>query len=286
MSKNFSNFASKTLFQQKLNMQTLLLTISFIYGACIGSFLNVVILRLPEGKRLNGRSHCPGCGHNLAWWELLPLLSFLALKGKCSSCGKKISSQYFIIELLTAALFMLSLMYLRPASPAIYILLLKYWLSISVLIVVFLVDFRHYLILDGVIFPGMVGAAVLNLVLDIVLRVPFLSVHSNFFGGIVGALAASSPFFLLWYFSRGRFMGFGDVKLALLLGLILGYPQVLVCLFLAVILGGAVSVVLLLATNKTLKSQIPFGTFLSLAAIFCLFYGGSLLHWYLAILGF
>ena len=81
-------------------------------------------------------------------------------------------------------------------------------------------------------------------------------------------------------------MGFGDVKLALLLGLILGYPQVLVCLFLAVILGGAVSVVLLLATDKTLKSQIPFGTFLSLAAIFYLFYGGSLLHWYLAILGF
>lgn len=267
-------------------MAVLFFILIIVFGACVGSFLNVVILRLPAGEKLTGRSHCPACHRQLNWWELFPLFSYLMLRGRCSFCKVKISSRYFAVELVVALLFAASFFYLRPAGLGGYLTLARYWLFVCAMVVVFAVDLENYLILDQVVLPAAVAAAALNLALDFALRRHLLSVDSFFLGGLFAAVLGAAPFFLIWYFSKGRFMGFGDVKLALLLGILLGWPQVYVCLFVAVILGGLVSVYLLLATSKTLKSQLPFGTFLSFSAILCMFYGERLLSWYLSFLGF
>ena len=267
-------------------MNAVFLSMALVFGACVGSFLNVVILRLPKQQALTGRSHCPSCGHQLLWWELFPLVSFLALGGKCSSCKAKISYRYFIIELLTAVLFAACFLYLQTSQTAGYLMLAKYWFLVAVMIVVFAVDLEHYLILDRVIFPSIVIAGVLNLALDFSSHSRVFSVSSGFLGGLLAAVLAALPFFLIWYFSGGKFMGFGDVKLAMLLGMLLGLSGVFVCLFVAVMLGGVVGCFLLFFAGKTLKSRLPFGTFLSFSAVFCLFFGDKLLHWYLSFLGF
>ena len=261
-------------------MELLILVIIFFFGAAIGSFINVVSQRLPENKSLNGRSHCPNCGRQLRWWELIPLLSFIFLRKRCSECQQKIAWQYFLVEIITALLFVWSWVYLKPVSLAEYLLLIKYCLASAVLIIIFLIDLQYYLILDKVIFSLLAVFTAVNLGLDFVSHNVILSFSGFAVSGLLAGLAAAVPFFCLWYFSGGRFMGFGDVKLALLLGAILLWPQIWVCLYLAVLLGGAVSLLLLLATKMNLKSKLPFGTFLSLGAVICLFYGEKFLHWY------
>ncbi len=267
-------------------MGLLSLFFSFIFGAIIGSFLNVVILRLPKEEKLGGRSSCPLCHHILAPWDLIPVVSFLWLGGKCRYCRGRISPRYAIIELLSGVLFAFAWQHVHPDGTASALLLFKYWTALAVLLAVFTIDLEHYLILDKVIFPGGLIVALLNLSLDIVLKQPILSFQGYFFPSVIAAVVAALPFFAIWYFSKGLWMGFGDVKLALFLGIILGWPVVFMGLFIAVTLGGLISLLLLAFTQKTLKSQIPFGTFLSLGAFLALFYGQSLIQWYLSLLGY
>jgi leader peptidase (prepilin peptidase)/N-methyltransferase len=267
-------------------MNLLIIFIIFLFGSCIGSFLNVVILRLPEDQKLTGRSHCPNCLNTLRPLELVPLFSYLFLSGKCRHCGYKISARYFIIEFITGALFALSWWLVQPQNFFGFVLLIKDVFIISALLAVFVIDLEHYIILDSIVFPAAFAALLLNLILNLSARQPILNFHSYFLSAIVGAVAAPLPFFLGWFFSKGRWMGFGDVKLAIFLGAALGWPIVGVGLMAAVFLGGIVSLILLMLTDKTLKSQVPFGTFLALGSVLALFYGQTLLHWYLAILGF
>ncbi len=252
----------------------------FIFGAVIGSFLNVVILRLPEDKSLGGRSHCPNCGHNLKPWELIPLVSFLILRGRCSSCGKKISPRYFVIEAVTGLLFLTGWLVLPPHDVKSLLIFIEWLIVASAGVVVFVVDLEHYLILDNVIFSGLAAVLILSIVLGLVgdnpkwLLTPFL--------GLGGAL----PFFLVWWLSGGRWMGFGDVKLMLLLGAAVGLRLVPLVLLLAIFSGGLVSVFLLLFTKLTLKSRVPFGTFLTVCALVTFLWGDRILGWYLGLLGF
>lgn len=267
-------------------MQTLFLVFSFMFGAAIGSFLNVVILRLPENHKLTGRSHCPHCHRRLPAWELIPLLSFALLGGKCAGCGKQISIRYFTIEMLTAVLFAAAVSYVEPQNLFGLLMLAKFWLLLSGMIVVFVIDLEHYLILDKVIFPLAVVGLAINFGLDISAHQQIFFWSSITVNSILAGLGAMLPFFVIWSVSRGRWMGFGDVKLAFLLGVCLGWPLVGVSIFSGILLGGLISLGLLVFTKKTLKSQLPFGTFLSLGTILALFYGEKILHWYLAILGF
>jgi len=267
-------------------MQSLITFLSFCFGAIIGSFLNVVILRLPEGQSLNGRSHCVKCHHLLGAFDLIPLVSFVFLKGHCRYCGVKISPRYFIVELVCGLLFAAAFYSIRPADFSAAVLLLKYWLVLAALLAVFVIDFEHFLILDCIVFPAAGAALILNFVLDLSLHIKLLSLGSNLVSGLLGAAVLWLLFYAVWFFSSGKWLGFGDVKLAILLGLILGWPLVLVGFMIAVIIGGAVSALLLAFFGKTLKSQIPFGTFLAIGAVLALFYGDKLLNWYLAILGF
>jgi len=261
------------------------LILSFIFGSLIGSFLNVVILRLPKEQKLTGRSHCPVCRHQLSGLELVPLLSFLALKGKCRACSVPISARYFIIELVTGLLFAASWWLVDPSAALEFVLLARNFFVIAVLIVVFVVDLEYYIILDSVTFFALGVVTAFNIALDLSGHMDIFSLSSHFAGGLIGAAAAVVPLACLWYFSKGSWMGFGDVKLSLLLGNILGWKLFGVNFMLAVFLGTIVSVFLLLLTKKTLKSQIPFGTFLALGTVITLYYGNTLLAWYLSSLG-
>lgn len=267
-------------------LQNVLIIFSLFFGSIIGSFLNVVILRLPNEEKLQGRSHCFNCKKTLGYLDLFPIFSYLFLGGRCRYCKTKISVRYITIELLTGLLFALAVYFLKPLVILDYILLLKFLIAISALLVIFVVDLENFIILDSVLIFVAISVSVLNLILDIFTGVGLFNIYSNFFGGLLAAVIAWLPFFMLWYISKGKWMGFGDVKLALVLGIILGFPNIFVGLMLSVLLGGFVSVLLLTFTSKTLQTKLPFGTFLSIGTILALFYGNSILNWYLAFLGF
>jgi len=267
-------------------MENIFIFLAFCFGTIIGSFLNVVVWRLPRGEALTGRSHCPHCGGILGVLDLFPVFSFIFLRGRCRRCKAKISRRYLILEIVTGLLFASAVYFLQPADFVSGFELLKYFLVLSALVVVFMVDLEHFLILDQVVFPVAAAMFLLNLLLDLFGHVKILSFYSSTVSGILGAAALFGFFFLVWLLSKGKWIGFGDVKLAVFLGLSLGWPFVLVGLMLAVLSGGIVSVFLLAFFQKTLKSQIPFGTFLAFGTVLALFYGDKLIGWYLAILGF
>ncbi len=267
-------------------MEMLLASIIFYFGAIVGSFLNVVILRLPEGKKLTGRSACVACGHTLGVLELFPLFSFLGLLGKCRHCRKRISPRYFIIELCTGLLFVGMWFVFSPTNLFELMLYVRNYFIIAVLLSVFVIDLEHFIILDVIVFPALGVVLAFNFALSLFSGSPMWSSGNFLVSGLIGLILGALPFWLVWYLSKGRWMGFGDVKLGLFLGLVLGWPQIFVGYFIAVILGGVISVFLLLLTKKTLKSQVPFGTFLSIGALAALFYGPQMLKWYMAFLGF
>ncbi len=266
-------------------MRDIVALFAFIFGSAIGSFLNVIILRLPRGEAVTGRSHCPHCGKDLRPSDLVPLASYLVLRGRCRFCGASISSRYFIIETLTGLLFMVVTLWFFPGNPAEAVVLGKALLFAAVLVVVFIVDFEHYIILDSVLLTGGVGVLIANVALLVLSRGPVLSWENPIFAAIAGGLVCALPFFLIWKVSRGRWMGFGDVKLAMFLGWALGWQVGLTALLLAVFLGGIAGLILLAFTAKTLKSRVPFGTFLSIGALGALFFGQQLLTWYLSLIG-
>ena len=280
----------------------------FIFGLCIGSFLNVVIYRLEVKKSLKGRSFCPHCKHVLSWLDLVPLFSFLFLRGKCRYCKKSISWQYPAVEISTAIIFLLIAVSVIPgltrnpesvqalwipafAGMTIYLAFLFY--IASALIVIFVYDLKHYLIPDKILFPAIGIAFAYRLFENLVIKNLFLNSNfkfqiSNFapLGGyLLGAIIASGFFFFIWFVSRGNWMGFGDVKLSILMGLLLGFPNILAALFLAFLLGAIVGVVLIIFGKKSagwrIKSQIPFGPFLITGTFIALFWGSQIINWYL-----
>jgi leader peptidase (prepilin peptidase)/N-methyltransferase len=258
------------------------LIISFVFGACIGSFLNVLILRLPQEESINGRSECPHCKHELQALDLIPVLSFIFLRGKCRYCGKKISPRYWIIELITASLFLFAVWQLFPQHALDYLILFKALFVIAVCIVVFVIDFEHYLILDKIIFPACAALLIVNIALDFVGHTG--SVH--FLSGVYGALIAGIPFWALCYFSGQKLMGYGDAKYMVFMGLALGFPNVLLGLFLSFILGSLVGIPLLISGRKQMSSKLPFGTFLAVCTVIALFWGPSIINWYIKLISY
>ena len=257
----------------------------FIFGTLIGSFLNVVVLRLPAGKQLSGRSACPSCGAGLVYYELIPVVSYIFLGGKCRHCHKKISSRYFIVELATGACFALVSYHFFSGIPE-YLNLLRWLMAVSLFIVIFIIDLEHFIILDKVLALGAGIFIILNLLTDIQNKSGFLDFNSFLIGGLLAGSLSAGAFFLLWFFSGGKWIGFGDVKLVFLLGLILGWPQTFVMLLLAFWLGTIVALPLLFLGMRKLQSAVPFGTFLTVAAFITLFFGSRLLTWYLRVIGF
>ncbi len=249
----------------------------FLLGLCIGSFLNCFIYRLEKEESVaKGRSYCPHCKHSLAWFDLIPVLSFLMLQGKCRYCRGKISIQYPIVEIVTGLIFVLiSNQHLIFNVQNVANLLFLCYIASS-LIIIFVYDLKHYLIPDSVLFPAIIIAFLYRIVVTLSFS------HWNLIGNfILAALIASGFFLVLFLISGGRAMGFGDVKLGILLGLVLGFPNILVALFLAFFLGAIIGVVLIATHKKGIKSEVPFGPFLITGTLMALLWGSTIIQWYM-----
>jgi len=253
--------------------------IYFILGLAVGSFLNVVIYRLGKGKKFSEkRSYCPNCKKNLKWFELVPIFSFVVQRGKCRYCGKRISWQYPLVELVTGLLFVFNFLLVSKGfglwlSPDFFnLVLIRNFVFISALVLIFVYDLKYYLILDKITLPAAAFALLVNLLIGV-------SLYNLLLSAIIGG-----GFFLLQYLvSRGRWIGGGDIRLGALMGLMLGWPQILTALFLAYVIGAFVSLILVLVSKKKWSSQVPFGTFLSLATVGVLFFGPQIVDWYLKL---
>lgn len=247
----------------------------FVFGVCIGSFLNCFIYRLENKKTLKGRSFCPKCKHILNWMDLIPVLSFLFLAGKCRYCKKKISWQYPAVEILTGIIFVLVFSAINGPAFGWNFFNLIFWFYIaSVLIIIFIYDLKHYEIPDKVLFPSIFVAILYNLFFN----------FDNILNNLLAVLVGAGFFFLIWFFSKGKWMGFGDVKFAILMGLLLGFSKTLLALFLAFLLGAIIGIILMTLEKKKLKSEIPFGPFLISGTFLALFFGEKIINWYLNFL--
>jgi len=246
----------------------------FLFGLIIGSFLNALIWRIRTGDSLRGRSKCPKCGKQIAWYDNIPVISFLILGGKCRHCHKPISWQYPIVELVTAVLFAYAF-YLNFSALGGQFLILKFFRDlflISVMMIIFVYDLRWYLILDKITIPSMIILATLNLILGMTWQNLLLS-------SIIGG----SFFLVQFIISRGKWIGGGDIRLGILMGVAMGWPRVLVAIFIAYILGSIVGLGLIFFGKKQWGSKVPFGTFLSVATVITLFWGMTIADWYLSL---
>jgi len=248
-----------------------------ILGAIIGSFLNVVIARYNTGMSfLSGRSMCFSCGKTLVWYELIPVVSFLAQRGRCRSCTSAISRQYLLVELFTAAVFVA--VFLKDLSVAV----IAYHLMVfSALVVIGVYDFKHKIIPDGAVYFFITLSFVgLLFVHSGYVALPMIDAPllRDFVGGPLIAL----PFAGLWYFSKGAWIGFGDAKLALGMGWFLGLEQAFFAVTIASWIAAAVGIVLI-ALGKipgvsarfrhfTAKSEIAFGPFLIIGTLAVFFF--------------
>ncbi len=258
----------------------------FFFGAAIGSFLNCVICRLGTKKRaFSERSACPKCKHNLEFFDLIPVLSFLILRGKCRHCGKKISFQYPLVEIATGLVFILILSFHLPVVHFYQLVNIVFLLLCACfLIIIFVYDLKHYLIADEILFPGIFIALGYRLFESFQIN-NFLSVDFKFFFNyILAALTASGFFLIIFIFSRGKWIGFGDVKLGIFLGLFSGWPRIIAALFLAYMIGGIISTALLILKKKNMKSELPFAPFLITSAFIAMLWGEALIGWYLKLI--
>lgn len=252
----------------------------FIFGLAVGSFLNSVIYRLQTGESfLRGRSHCPYCKHQLSWQDLIPVLSFLVLKGRCRYCRQKISWQYPLVEIITGILFVL--IWQNQLTGGFWGILNSGYLLVisSLLIIIFVYDLKHYIIPDSVIYSAIILAFFYRL-----LEILKAGNLNHFFSPIFSAFLASVFFLAIFLISRGRWLGFGDVKLAFLMGLFLGFPNILAALFFAFVSGAIIGTGLIFSGKKTLKSEVPFGPFLIAGTFVVLFFGKEIINWYLNFL--
>ncbi len=252
-----------------------LITLAFCYGAIIGSFLNVYIYRFHTGKSLAGRSHCLSCGNGLRALELIPLFSYLGLRGRCRSCGSYVSPRYFVVEAATGLLFVASFVISESFMELLYL-----WAACSVLVVIVIYDIRHYIIPDALTL-ALTLLALLWLAILVVQGIPYLEVVYT----LLAAVSASGFLFFLWYISKGTWIGFGDVKLAFPLGLTVGATGVFSMMVLSFWIGAGVSLLLLgagklsrgqlglrfLPRHLTIKSVVPFAPFLVAGCLVVLF---------------
>ncbi|MFH1473079.1 MAG: prepilin peptidase [bacterium] len=246
--------------------------ILFVLGLIIGSFLNVLGLRWNSGTTLGRRSGCPVCGKTLRWFELIPIISFLWQRGRCRGCGTRISWQYPTIEILTGLVFVT--LYFVAGLTTYYLLLITIF---SIFIIILIYDFRHRIIPDNLVY----SAIILSLFIPLFL-IPY-SLLDWLAGPIIFIFFA-----LIWFFSHGRAMGFGDAKLGLALGLLLGAAQGFSAVVLAFWLGAGTMLIVMFfsgvtrllrsAKKLTMKSEIPFAPFFILGAWLSLIYELDLLH--------
>lgn len=251
----------------QMNFQIIYYITVFVVGLSIGSFLNVVIYRIDNIKTiLTDRSRCPKCKTVLKFIDLVPFISFLLLQGKCRYCKKAISYQYPVVELATAFVFLLLWHFYGCSWSWLF-----YATIYSLLIIVFVYDLMYQLIIEGIIWIALTIALLGGWYFG------EFSIIDMMLGGVVSAFVPAT----LVAISNGKWMGAGDIKLALLLGLFLGYPKAIVLLLLSFIIGSIAGLILIALKRKKLKDNLPFAPFLIFSSLITLFWGEYLIRWYL-----
>lgn len=264
----------------------ILLASIFFFGLAIGSFLNVVIYRTLHGESpLKGRSKCPKCNRQIKAIDNIPLVSYIILGGRCRNCKKKISWSYPVVELLTGVLFvwwiLAGAVFFRLTGFPLIIIQPLFWLTVGLLfIVLFFTD-----LLQGVLPDLLVGIlVVLAFFYRLYLTLFGIMQIKDFWSYILSGFLAFIFFLALIIVTKGKGMGMGDVKLSFGLGLILGWPKVIVAMFLAFILGAGVATILLLSRKRKFGQTIPFGPFLILSSLLTLVWGDKLVSYYISLL--
>ncbi len=244
----------------------------FLIGVSLGSFLNCIIYRISIDEKPKGRSYCPKCKHKLSYKDLVPVFSYIFLLGKCRYCKEKISLEYLLVELLTGALFLFAYFFVG-VSVELFI----FFFILFFLILIFVYDVKHYIIPDFATF-SLIGVSFLYLV--------FLAFTENdleiLFFGIFSAIGSFLFFFTIFYITKGKGMGFGDVKFVVFMGLFLGFPNILIGLFISFVLGAIIGLTLIALKRKKIKSQVPFAPFLIIGTLLAYFYGKEITDFYLS----
>lgn len=257
------------------------LALAAVLGVIVGSIVNATVLRTKAGLPLMSRAKCLVCVEPLAWFDVIPVLSYFALKGRCRRCSAAIEWQYPAVEAAMAVLFALfaariifslgiplyitgtehALLFIRDAVVSVF------------LVIIFLYDFRFSVIPDRFSIPAIILVILFNLVLG----APSWSL-------LLGGLAIGGFFSVQYLVSQGRWVGGGDIRLGLLMGFLLGLPMGVVALFLSYIIGAIGGLFLLAFGHRKVTSHVPFGTFLALATVITMIWGPSLLGWYLGLI--
>jgi leader peptidase (prepilin peptidase) / N-methyltransferase len=273
-----------------------LTTLALLLGACIGSFLNVCIYRIPlEQSVITPGSHCPVCNTPLRWYHNIPIFSYLILRGRCAYCHNPFSARYCLVETLGAILFLLVWLKLdvdgaaRPYALvpiADWKLVPVYWLVVMGLILGTFVDFDHMIIPDRVTIGGMLAGVLCSV------AVPSLHGQTSHLHGLLtGLLGLAVGFGSLWLVAcvgklvfRKDAMGFGDVKLMGAIGAFFGWQAVLFTIMMSSLLGSIAGVTLIVCGGKQLQSRIPFGPYLALATLLWMLWGSTWWAWYVNFL--
>ncbi len=236
----------------------LLISFIFIIGLCVGSFLNVLIDRLPNEEGIGGRSHCDHCKRTLTFFDLIPVFSWILLGGKCRTCKKRVSIQYPFIEIVTGVVFVLTWMYFDPYWFSIPNMI-GYFVLVSSCIVIVGADYKYHIIPDSATVAFTIGSFLIS---------RGGPIASQLSGGVVLFMVL----FAIFALTKGKMMGFGDVKLAFGMGVLFGIVNGLLALYLSFVVGGIVSVFLLLRGKSGLKDKIAFGPFMIMGTILMLVY--------------
>lgn len=259
----------------------------FFLGLIIGSFLNCLIWRLHKNEGLWNRSYCPQCRKQIAWYDNIPVLSFIILGGKCRHCSKPILWQYPIVEMMTGVLFVAvvisnlkfviwnDFIVLDPITNyKLLIAVVRDWFIIAVMVVIFIYDLRWYLILDKITLPACLAVFIFNWLIGL----SWLSL-------LISAIIGSGFFLIQFLVSRGKWIGGGDIRLGLFMGLALGRIDFLIlAIMLAYFIGSLVGLGLIFSGKKKWGSQIPLGVFLSSSTIIAIFWGKAIINWYFSLL--
>ena len=246
---------------------------AFLIGCIVGSFLNVCILRIPQGTSIvSPPSRCPQCRRSIRWFDNIPVVSFLILRGKCRYCGKPISRQYVLVEVLTGA-FAVAIYRSFPLTEA-----LIYFIFVSALIVVTFIDLEHQIIPDVISLPGVIIGFFCSFALT---RITYID---SLFGIALGGGILLAVALIYYFIMKAEGMGGGDVKLLAMIGAFLGAQAVIATIFISSFFGSAVGLAIIALKGKDRKYAIPFGPFLAMGAVIYLFWGEPLIEWYRRLL--
>jgi leader peptidase (prepilin peptidase) / N-methyltransferase len=253
--------------------------VAFIFGLCIGSFINVCIYRIPAGKSIvRPASSCPVCNHTIAAYDNIPVLSYLLLLGRCRYCKTSISIRYPIVELLIGvmAVSALSSFGLTPEA-------LIYFCFSTVLITVTFIDIDHQIIPDVISLPGIIIFFIASFFL------PPLGFFNRLIQSLLGVLSGGGSLYLVawgyFFFTGKEGMGGGDIKLLAMIGALLGWQGVLFTIFAGSSIGCIAGLLVMLKQRSGVKTAVPFGPFLSIGALLYTFWGPRIINWYFGLLG-